>query len=289
MSGRQATLPFGEDFGESGTQEKHHFTSYERDAESGTDYALNRQYAESVGRFIRVDPSRGTVTLPQSLNRYAYVTNNPVNAVHPLGLFPIINFPPICPVVNGVAMCGSLGSVNVSAGATGTLLGGGSGVLSDFYVVDESAGESGGGDPGQNIWDLLSEFWNRLNRCEKLVALGQPFGALAANEAELTATDVELNLRGGQTGDDDYPNAVKHCVWSCIMTVKLDLSAAYAFGTAHESDPKNDCNVYTDQHSLMDQHNNEVGRTIGYNLGFSGSAKECIKRCKASSDLQNQL
>jgi hypothetical protein len=103
---------------------------------------LNRQYAESVGRFIRVDPSRGTVGLPQSLNRYAYVTNNPVNAVDPLGLFPIINFPLICPVVNGVARCGSLGSVNVSAGASDTLLGGGSGVLSDFYAVDESTSES---------------------------------------------------------------------------------------------------------------------------------------------------
>ena len=36
--GRQGHLPFGEDFGESGTQEKHHFTSYERDGESGLDF-----------------------------------------------------------------------------------------------------------------------------------------------------------------------------------------------------------------------------------------------------------
>ena len=42
--GRQGHLPFGEDFGESGSQEKHHFTSYKRDGESGTDYAINRQY-----------------------------------------------------------------------------------------------------------------------------------------------------------------------------------------------------------------------------------------------------
>ena len=43
--GRQGHLPFGEDFAESGSQEKHHFTSYERDLESGTDYAGNRQYS----------------------------------------------------------------------------------------------------------------------------------------------------------------------------------------------------------------------------------------------------
>ncbi|MFY9553240.1 MAG: hypothetical protein WAV47_00830 [Blastocatellia bacterium] len=57
--GLQAHLPFGEDFGESGTQEKkHHFTSYERVSESGSDYAINRQYAQSVGRFTRADPFR---------------------------------------------------------------------------------------------------------------------------------------------------------------------------------------------------------------------------------------
>jgi YD repeat-containing protein len=35
--GKQAHLPFGEDFAPSGVQEKHHFTNYERDGESGSD------------------------------------------------------------------------------------------------------------------------------------------------------------------------------------------------------------------------------------------------------------
>src|SRR5262249_9702508 len=59
--GRQAHLPFGEEFGESGTQEKHHFTSYEGDSENGTDYADNRQYAQAMGRFMRVDPAAGSL------------------------------------------------------------------------------------------------------------------------------------------------------------------------------------------------------------------------------------
>ena len=85
--GRQAHLPFGNDFGESGTQEKHHFTSYERDGESGTDYAVNRQYSQSLGRFMRTDPERKSCDFnnPQSLNRYAYVKNDAVNASDPLG------------------------------------------------------------------------------------------------------------------------------------------------------------------------------------------------------------
>jgi RHS repeat-associated protein len=87
--GRQAHLPFGEDFGESGTQEKHHFTSYERDGEVGTDYAVNRQYSQSTGRFNRSDPlaSSGKRESPQTWNRYSYATSDPINMTDPLGLF----------------------------------------------------------------------------------------------------------------------------------------------------------------------------------------------------------
>jgi RHS repeat-associated protein len=85
--GRQAHLSFGEDFAETGSQEKHHFTSYERDAESGLDYAVNRHDARSIGRFNQVDPIRGNTANPQSLNRYAYVANDPINSTDPQGLF----------------------------------------------------------------------------------------------------------------------------------------------------------------------------------------------------------
>jgi RHS repeat-associated protein len=84
--GRQAHLAFGEDFAESGTQETHHFTSYDRDGESTTDYAVNRQYSPNVGRFMRVDPVKGSISAPQRLNRYTYVRNNPINRAYPFGL-----------------------------------------------------------------------------------------------------------------------------------------------------------------------------------------------------------
>lgn len=86
--GRQAHLPFGEGFGESAEQEKHHFTSYERDTEIGTDYAINRQYSQNVGRFTQTDPDSGSYNFanPKTLNRYGYVANDPINAVDPFGL-----------------------------------------------------------------------------------------------------------------------------------------------------------------------------------------------------------
>lgn len=87
--GRQGHLPFGEDFGESGSQEKHHFTSYERDSEAGTDYAVNRQYSQNIGRFNSADPYRPTGYLidAQSWNRYRYSRNDSINLIDPLGLF----------------------------------------------------------------------------------------------------------------------------------------------------------------------------------------------------------
>ncbi|MEK6301804.1 MAG: RHS repeat-associated core domain-containing protein [Acidobacteriota bacterium] len=88
VMGRQAHLPFGEDFGETGSQEKHHFTTYERDGESGQDYAINRTYSQPIGRFQQADPYRvsGRLVSPQSWNRYAYVANNAVNKTDPLGM-----------------------------------------------------------------------------------------------------------------------------------------------------------------------------------------------------------
>src|SRR6266404_2106150 len=93
--GRMAHLPFGEDFGESGTQEEHHFTNYERDGEAATDYALNREYSQAVGRFMHPDrygPSMksplvlGSFGDPQGLNRYGYARNDPIDAKDPHGL-----------------------------------------------------------------------------------------------------------------------------------------------------------------------------------------------------------
>jgi RHS repeat-associated protein len=94
--GRQAYLPFGEDFAESGTQDKHHFTSYERDSESGLDYAINRGYSPGIARFQSSDPYRasGGVGDPQGWNRYSYSRNDSINRIDPLGLFSTIYVPP---------------------------------------------------------------------------------------------------------------------------------------------------------------------------------------------------
>jgi RHS repeat-associated protein len=87
LLGQQGHFPFGESWYTQGTSTKWQFTSYERDPESGNDYALARFNVNRLGRFSSPDPLAGAIIAPQSLNRYAYVANDPVNLVDPLGLF----------------------------------------------------------------------------------------------------------------------------------------------------------------------------------------------------------
>jgi RHS repeat-associated protein len=87
VAGTQDHLPFGEDaLTGAGENEKHRFTSYERETESNFDYAINRQHHYATGRFMQVDPIGGDITDPQSLNRYSYVVNDSINFIDPLGL-----------------------------------------------------------------------------------------------------------------------------------------------------------------------------------------------------------
>jgi RHS repeat-associated protein len=62
------------------------FTGKERDPESGLDYFVARYYGSNLGRFMSADPLGGHSEDPQSLNRYAYVRNNPLNFTGPTGL-----------------------------------------------------------------------------------------------------------------------------------------------------------------------------------------------------------
>jgi RHS repeat-associated protein len=89
-------LPYGTENTPSGFSNtcstRYRFTGYERDLETaygnsaGNDYAFARYYNSRLGRFMSADPLDGDISDPQTLNKYAYVRDNPVNLVDPLGL-----------------------------------------------------------------------------------------------------------------------------------------------------------------------------------------------------------
>jgi len=88
----QATLPFGTALDAESTpgfSPTRPFGDYDRSAISGLDYAVNRFYDSPQGRFTRVDPmgmDAANLANPQSLNLFAYVVNDPINKLDPLGL-----------------------------------------------------------------------------------------------------------------------------------------------------------------------------------------------------------
>ena len=81
--------PWGADTNRSGNQafQPKKYTSYDRDG-NGTDEAMFRRYNRKNSRFDQPDPYEGSYDFsdPQSLNRYAYTQNDPVNSVDPSGL-----------------------------------------------------------------------------------------------------------------------------------------------------------------------------------------------------------
>ncbi|HEX7961740.1 MAG TPA: RHS repeat-associated core domain-containing protein [Terriglobales bacterium] len=81
---------FGQEISPQSTVNHFKFTDLEHDSESNLEHTWFRQLSSTQGRWLTPDPYMGSMDLtnPQSLNRYAYVMNNPMDLTDPLGLDP---------------------------------------------------------------------------------------------------------------------------------------------------------------------------------------------------------
>ena len=101
---RQDYLPFGEDvlnavglrtavpgYGQTAASRRK-YAGMESNEATGMAHTLWRQYDSLSGRWTAPDPYRGSMAIgmPQTLNRYTYVDNDPVNQVDPDGLMPML-------------------------------------------------------------------------------------------------------------------------------------------------------------------------------------------------------
>ena len=89
VEGTFSSLPFGDGYTSTGADnDAYHFAGLDQDNTSN-EHAQFREYTDMAGLWMSPDPSSGSYdfTNPQSLNRYSYVTNNPLSMNDPEGLF----------------------------------------------------------------------------------------------------------------------------------------------------------------------------------------------------------
>ena len=99
VTSRRDFQPFGEELTNIGGRStslkygltdsvRQRFTGYQKDEETGLDFAEARMYENRHGRFTAVDPllASGKSANPQTFNRYVYVMNNPLLFTDPSGL-----------------------------------------------------------------------------------------------------------------------------------------------------------------------------------------------------------
>jgi RHS repeat-associated protein len=138
QSGYQAGLteftPFGSISRQEGTYDpQHKFTGKELD-ENGLYFYGARYYDPQLGRFISADTVVQAPYDPQSLNRYSYCRNNPINYVDPTGhsfwdFFGKV-LGTIAAVVTFVATAGNVGAAFAAFNITDTVVSGGQALYS---------------------------------------------------------------------------------------------------------------------------------------------------------------
>jgi len=205
--------PWGGETGRSEFQssQPRRYTTYERDANGG-DEAMFRRYESRWSRFSQPDPYDGSYDLtdPQSLNRYSYTQNDPVNFTDPSGLQP-------CIPGNYSAECGMSGFGGWGGGYSG-----GNGWESDprpglriirwrESYVDIMMSEFGLGGAGEigipqntapNVDDLRNRVTNMANNpdCAKFITALLNGAALTGNPVVSTNATKLFNDVASQKG-----------------------------------------------------------------------------------------
>ncbi|MBI2174990.1 MAG: hypothetical protein HYU33_07320, partial [Candidatus Omnitrophica bacterium] len=237
--------PWGKVSREEGASEaSRRFTGKMLDPESGLYYYGGRYYDPELGRFISPDPFVPQPSDPQSLNRYSYVENNPVNHVDPSGykkkkkggffrsffgklLVSIVAAAILSPaasvlahaaaVANGATLSGAIAAgtfagkvaAGIAAGATAAGLSGGDPGIG--ALLGGFAGMVGG--PGFNfrntpIGTFASEIVNDFSRG---FAIGT-VGSLATGRKFSDALVEGLTLGAFSAGGAQFNNLIGHTV-----------------------------------------------------------------------------
>jgi RHS repeat-associated protein len=203
VEGSYISLPWGDGYTATGSDlDVYHYAMLDHDSESDTEHAQFRQYSNSQGHWLSPDPYSGSYDFsnPQSFNRYAYITDNPLSGVDPSGLN--------CDVYAGCAddclanpNCGAGdfgngggGDGSGGGGAAFGFMGAGASGTSAYFFFSLGATSTGAFGTGSFAWD--GSGW--INDYD-----GEEIDDAAAAEENLgTPTNMELMVLYGYPAQD---------------------------------------------------------------------------------------
>jgi fibro-slime domain-containing protein/RHS repeat-associated protein len=142
------------------------YTGQQRDDATGLYYLRARYYDPAIGRFLTSDRYEGKLQEPQSQHRYAYVQNDPVNRIDPLGLYD---------KDDGNAAGPAIGKIYI-------------GIWGDYYVSQLNKKANEGFDPSDGIFGTG---WGAYNR-RIMTPLGGTIGAMPDLRNYLTGDVYEI-------------------------------------------------------------------------------------------------
>jgi RHS repeat-associated protein len=222
--------------GQTGQPANYYFTGKELDA-TGLYFYGARYYDPEIGRFITADTIVQAPYDPQSLNRYAYCRNNPLNYVDPSGhwfWFALI----IGALIGGAtsaAMGGNIG-LGILTGAIGGVLFGGAGQIARilelsrlataglYAVAGAVSGAAGAGITGGNvgIGALTGAIGGALGYGASLI--GGPLGLLAGLAAGAVGGGIGSVMLGGEFGDGAWRGAASAGISYAVSTAARMMS-----------------------------------------------------------------
>lgn len=203
--------------------------------DTGLVYLFARYYDPEIGRFYALDPELGSLSMPQTLNRYVYCVNSPLIHVDPTGRF--LNF-----------------VVQAAVGATiGAIIGGVSAIITGDDIV---AGVAGGAIGGA-VAGLTMGFG--------LVASGITSGAASSFFSTLIETDGNLAESAQSAIFGGIAGAIGGATLSKI-TSKINLAKTVGDFVEKKVIGLN-TKMWTDSKGVQwfsDKTSREVGATSGY-------------------------
>jgi len=258
---RRDFMPFGEEaisnIGERPTNLKYgaidsvrqKFTGYQKDDETGLDFAEARMYENRHGRFTAVDPllASGKSANPQTFNRYVYVMNSPLAYTDPSGL-----------------QAGSDPSKNKAPGP----------ISHRKSNIRSKTTSSANSSTVVSLEELRFAIAHPL--IAERIGLYSKGGINISSIAGRFAVNGKWLDRKDDTREGGKSNALRHVIWTAMITRDFGKTIAQEATGAHEGDffkknnldelillTKSPFNTIEEADSIVDQINNEFGFVLG--------------------------